>query len=83
MCHKTLASQRDVGTECYTVVATSQENPWGPFRVSYTPEFWGKEIHALLGDQAYQISGSEGCLLPLWPPGNYRESHLGRKLRAL
>lgn len=42
MFHGTLALQRDVGTEGDTVVATSRENPRGPFRFSQTPEVFGE-----------------------------------------
>lgn len=54
-----------VEAECYTVVATSQENPRGHFRFSSTPEALEKEIHALIRDYTFQISGSEGCLFSI------------------
>lgn len=49
--------------------------PVASFRILAQPRSsGGKEIQALFGDQAYQTSRLEGCLLPLWPPGNYRKA---------
>lgn len=50
MFHGTLALQRDVGTECDTVVATGQGNPRGLSESHRPLKFSGKEMYALLGD---------------------------------
>lgn len=48
--HKTLASQMDIATECYTAVATSQENPWAHSDTHILLKLFVQEIHALPGD---------------------------------
>lgn len=63
----------DVDAKCCTGAATSQENPWGHFRFSRTPQVLEKEIRASRGDEAG--SGSEGCwFVSTWPPGNWRKA---------
>lgn len=85
MFHRTLASQRDVGTECDTVVATSQENPWGPFRFSQTPEVFGEGNLCIAWGLGLPDFWFWNKRVVCFHCGHQEtiETHLGRKLRAL
>ena len=82
--HKTLASQMDMGAECYTgIVERPARKIHGSFQIPLLEPF-GKGNPFIAWGWSFLNSDSKGfCLFPLWLSGSYRQDTRAESLGAL